>query len=168
MAAASPRIGGGSNKHRAGSGRIPIADGDSEGSQMRSADGYKIPIGGGGYSWCVVVLRASRLVSYFPSFRILSDPHLLFSWVQIIPLFPWLVDYMDRMLLLSLCSPVCVFALSQYICISCLCIRFIFSEMNKTQINVAVWLEMKASVPKYFLRAVVLLNIKGKKSLPIP
>ena len=47
MAAASPRIGGGSNKHRAGGGRIPIADGGSEGSQMRSADGYKIPIGGG-------------------------------------------------------------------------------------------------------------------------
>jgi len=34
--------GGGSDKHRVAGGRIPIADGGSEGSQMRSADGYKI------------------------------------------------------------------------------------------------------------------------------
>jgi hypothetical protein len=63
--------GGGSDKHRAAGGRIPIADGGSEGSQMRSADAYKIQIGdGGGYSLCVVVLRAARVVSYFPSFQI--------------------------------------------------------------------------------------------------
>jgi hypothetical protein len=63
--------GGGSDKHRAAGGRIPIPDGGSEGSQMRSADAYKIQIGdGGGYSLCVVVLRAARVVSYFPSFQI--------------------------------------------------------------------------------------------------
>lgn len=61
------------------------------------------------------------------------------------------------------CSTIhfCVY-LSQSICTSSLCIRFIFVEMNTTQINVAVWPKMKPSqVPKYFLWVVVLLDRKG-------
>jgi len=50
MAGGGPWIGGGgSDNHRAAGSRIMIADGGSEGLQMRSADdGYKISIGGGG------------------------------------------------------------------------------------------------------------------------
>ncbi|KXG21331.1 hypothetical protein SORBI_3009G049000 [Sorghum bicolor] len=42
-AAARSDGGGGSDKHSAAGDRTPMANGDSDGSQVRTADGYKIP-----------------------------------------------------------------------------------------------------------------------------